>query len=325
MRGAKTLEPGTRVLVTGASGKIGSRLAHKLAKQGLSVYALSTINSFKNVPEIKYIHRERGKPIADNLPEVDFVFHLAAQTSAYVARASVLEDLRTNLIETVELIERLAHQSQPPCLIYAGSMTEYGMGKEGVISEDYPVDPQTFYDVGKVANELYLGQYVREGKLKSCVTLRLANIYGAQQHSKLSERGFLDRCIKDAINGRNVELYGDGDYLRDYLHVDDAVEAFFQASKVARKGQATFFNIGTGNAVRLRTALNLIVEGANDLTGNTCKIVMKDFPHEAYSIERRNSVTNPKLFMDQTGWFPSIEFTEGISRELKRAFSSLEQ
>lgn len=321
----ETLEPGTRVLVTGASGKIGSRLTHKLAKQGLIVYALSTVNAFKNEPGVKFIQREHGKPIVDDIPEVDLVFHLAAQTSAYVARVSVLEDLHTNLLETVELIEKLAQQTQPPSLIYAGSMTEYGMGKEGNISENYPTDPQTFYDVGKVANELYLGQFVREGKLKSCITLRLANIYGAQHDSKLNERGFLDRCIKEAINGRNVELYGDGDFLRDYLHIDDAVEAFIQASKVASKGQALFFNIGTGKPIRLRTALKQIVEGANSLTGNTCRIVVKDFPPEAYNIERRNSVADAKLFMDQTGWFPSIEFTIGIKRELKRAFFKLDE
>ena len=114
--------------------------------------------------------------------------------------------------------------------------------EQEAINEECLINPQTFYDVGKLANEMYLEQYVREGRLKSCITLRLSNIYGAHQISTENERGFLDRCIWNAINGANLNMYGDGNYLRDYLHIEDAVEAFYSAGKIASKTGIEVFN-----------------------------------------------------------------------------------
>jgi len=313
----------TKVLVTGASGQIGSRLARKLMNHGADVYALSTTNSFENEPRIKYIKKTRGESIVEELPEIDLVFHLASQTSAYIARASVSKDIQTNLLDSIHLIEKLSHQSTPPDLIYAGSMTAYGMGQQEAINEECLINPQTFYDVGKLANEMYLEQYVREGRLKSCITLRLSNIYGAQQISTRSERGFLDRCIWNAIEGRNLNVYGDGDYLRDYLHIEDAVEAFYSAGKIASKTGIEVFNIGTAKGTTLKSALQQIADGANILTGKESRLIEMEFPEAAYNIEKRHSIADPSSFMNQTGWVASIEFNEGLRRELVQAFSQL--
>lgn len=315
----------TKVLVTGASGQIGSRLARKLINHGADVYALSTINSFENESRIKHIQKTRGEPIVAELPEIDLVFHLASQTSAYIARTSVSKDIQTNLLDSIHLIEKLSHQSTPPGLIYAGSMTAYGMGQQELINEESLINPQTFYDVGKLANEMYLEQYVREGRLKSCITLRLSNIYGAHQISTESERGFLDRCIWKAINGANLNMYGDGNYLRDYLHIEDAVEAFYSAGKIASKTGVEVFNIGTAKGTTLKSALQQIADGANILTGENSRLIEMEFPEAAYNIEKRHSVADPSSFMAQTGWVPSIEFGEGVSRGLIQALSILNE
>jgi nucleoside-diphosphate-sugar epimerase len=319
------MEPNIKVLVTGASGQIGSRLARKLVQHGADVYALSSINSFENEPRIKYIRKNWGESFVEEIPEIELVFHLASQTSAYIARASVSKDIQTNLLDTIHLIERLSHQARPPALIYAGSMTEYGMGQARAINEKYEIDPQTFYDVGKIASEMYLEQYVREGLLRSCITLRLANIYGAKQVLNGNGRGFLDRSIKNAIEGKNIEMFGDGNYLRDYLYIEDAVKAFYSAGKIASKVDIEVFNIGTGQGTLLKTALQQIVDGANKLTGKKSRIVEIEYPATAYNIEKRDSISDPSSFMAQTGWVPSIELREGVRRCLMQALSPLDE
>lgn len=315
------MELNSKVLVTGASGQIGSRLTRKLVSIGAEVYALSSTNSFVDDSRIKYIRKTWGNPLVEELPEVGIVFHLASQTSAYIARESVARDVETNLLDSVYLIEKLSKQSQPPVVIYAASMTEYGMGQEKPICEDQAVDPQTFYDVGKLALELYLDQFVMEGRLASCTSLRLSNIYGVQQPKSVGGRSFLDRCIRHAIEGENLTIYGDGNYLRDYLHIDDAVEAFYVASKIASDKKINIFNIGTGKGVRLGSALQQVVDGANKLTGKTSRVIQTDFPPGAYKIEKRNSVADPSTFMKITNWKPKIDFSTGLNIGLKQALA----
>lgn len=309
----------SKVLVTGASGQIGRRLVRKLMSQGSDVYTLSTENYFENEPKVKYIKKNRGEPIVEQLPTVDTIFHLSSQTSAYIARDSVARDVETNLIESIQIIEKLSRQSQPPAMIYAGSMTAYGMGKEDQINEEYTIDPQTFYDVGKLANQMYLEQYVREGRLKSCSTLRLGNIYGADERTKIGERGFLDQSMWSAIEGKDLYMYGDGNYLRDYLHIDDAVDAFNCAGKISNDESVNIFNIGTGEATSLRSALQQIIDGANVLTGKKSRLVPIEFPTNAYNVEKRNSVVDASSFMNLTGWAPKIDFKNGISKGLSQA------
>jgi UDP-glucose 4-epimerase len=314
-----------KVLVTGASGQIGRRLVRKLMSQGSEIYTLSTENYFENEPSVKFIKKNRGEPIIEQLPKVDLIFHLASQTSAYIARESVARDIETNLIDSVYFIEKLPNQSQAPTVIYAGSMTAYGMGRVESINEKVEIDPQTFYDVSKLATQLYLEQYAREGLIKSCVTLRLANIYGDNEKTQSKDRGFVDRSIWNAIEGKELYMYGDGNYLRDYLHIDDAVEAFICAGKITNEDKTKVFNVGTGKGTVLRSALEQIVEGANALTGQKSRLVSVEFPTAAYNIEKRNSIADASSFRNLTGWSPKIDFNNGIRDGLAKTHALIHQ
>lgn len=311
------IEVPMKALVTGASGKIGMELVTKLVKSGFSVYALSSKNNFEKIQEVTVILHNWSQKFTGQLPDVDVIFHLASQTSAYKARQDISIDIETNLLSTVSILEAASRFKKAPMVISAGSMTEYGIQSSSLISEDVPLQPLTFYDTAKISSELYIQQFARENMISKGITLRLANIYGNSVLDKGADRGFLDKTIAKAIYGESINVYGGGNFLRDYLHVTDAAEAFLMTFLNSSKLPETAYNIGTGKGTSIIETLEIIVEKANQLTGLRSPIVHSDFPQDSYSIERRNSIADSSRFRNATTWAPKINLMEGIQKTLE--------
>ena len=310
------LENRIRALVTGASGKIGRELIPKLIESGFLVYALSTKNSFSSKPEVIHIPHVWGNPLVEPLPEVEVIFHLAGQTSAYVAQKDVEGDIRSNLLSMVSIIESIRNFTVPPVFIFAGSMTEYGMSDLPIIDESAPAAPETFYDVAKLVCELYLQQYEREGIITKGITLRLANVYGSSSLTSHDDRGFLDKSIDKVLSGETLTVYGDGKYVRDYLHISDASDALLFAFKESSKMHSNIYNIGTGVGTSIIGCLELLIHEAKKRTNTRSYIEYRDFPTSAYIVEQRNSVADSKSFTNTTGWSPRFSLITGLSKAL---------
>lgn len=311
-----------KALVTGASGKIGMELVTKLVKFGFSVYALSSKNSFREKQEVTAIPHNWSQKFFGQLPDVDVIFHLASQTSAYKARQNISNDIETNLLSTVSILEAASRFKVAPMFISAGSMTEYGLQSSSHIDEDVPLQPLTFYDTAKISSELYIQQFARENMISRGVTLRLANVYGNSVLDKGADRGFLDKTITKAIYGETITVYGGGDFIRDYLHVADAADAFLMTFLNSSQLSDSVYNIGTGKGISIIETLEMIIEKANQLTGLRSPIVHADFPQDSYSIERRNSIADSSRFRNATKWAPKINLMEGIQKTLEDIWAS---
>ena len=305
-----------KALVTGASGHLGSRLVRKLDQQGWSVFALSSQDSFTSLPRVKHIPHKWDESLSIDIPEVDVVFHLAAQTSAYGARNNVTADISSNLIATVELLEKIVQLQSNPFIIFTGSMTEYGMTSEHPIDERVPLNPQTFYECAKIATQIYAEQFVREGWLSKSITLRLPNVYGDISKEQRVDRGFLDRSMVKALAGETLTYFGSGDYVRDFLHIDDVISALITAANYARDLKLNAYNLGTGKGTTIKEALRIIATQAQELTGVPVSITHSEFPIDAYEIEKRNSIANAESFRVATGWKPTTYFEEGVRQTL---------
>lgn len=310
-------------MVTGASGFLGSLLVSTLNKMGWTVFAVSRQNSFSHLPNVTHIPHDWNRQVAFEIPQVDTIFHLAAQTSAYKARDSVSKDIWTNVVGTAHLLECIARSKIKPVFIFTGSMTEYGIHSTLPTDERIPLNPHTFYDVGKIATQLYAEQFVREGWLSKSITLRLSNVYGKTTQVPSSDRGFLDRSMVRALSGDPIFYFGTGKYIRDFLHVNDVIRALISVSLHAENLNFTAFNIGTGFGITIKEALSLIAKEAEELTGRPVELLPADFPINSYSIEKRDSIVNSQAFRSLTGWIPEIDIKTGVKKSLVELWSQI--
>lgn len=313
-----------KALVTGASGSIGSKLVRNLVQNGWQVFALSRFNSFTELKGVTTIKTDWDYRTEFNCPNVSHVFHLASQTSAYIARDNVYQDAKRSVLGTIAILESIRKAKINPYFIQAGSMTEFGLNAKLKLDEAEPLNPSTFYDSAKISSQLYADQFANEGWLAASVTLRLANVYGDSSRKNTKHRGFLDKSIANAINSIPVTYFGTGKYIRDFVNVADVVNAFRIAGEEAGKLNENKFNIGTGTGTTIHEALIKIVTQVKKQTGIKTELVRSDFPIESYDIERRNQVADSDLFRFRTGWAPTIELDAGIKESISNFNNSLD-
>ena len=243
---------------------------------------------------------------------VDIVFHLAAQTSETKARADVVSDFAANVVPVINLLEVCKRKRWHPDVFFAGSITEVGIPIRLPFDESHSDNPATIYDLHKLIAEDYLGFYAKQGILRG-TTLRLAYVYGPGPKSSTAQRGVLNKMIKMAIGGEELTVWGRGSFLRDYIFVDDVVEAFILAACHISKLNGRHFVIGTGKGYTLSEAFKMVSETAAKKTRKKVKIVHVKPPQDQTSADTSSYVVSSKLFTKLTGWKPKLSLPKGIA------------
>ncbi len=247
---------GTRTLVTGGSGFIGSRLVGTLVEQGAAV-TVADLRPFpdtrvRNVTGDLAGHDVREAAFADE-PEV--VVHLAAVTSVLRSMEDPAGTHRANVEVTAGLLE-LARLHGAAGFVLASTNAVTGDVGSRPISESVPPRPLTPYGATKAAAEMLLSGYSASYGLAGAA-LRFANVYGPGMARKDS---FVPRLMRAAAEGRGVQIYGDGGQLRDYVHVDDVVQAILLALRTRHTGPLV---IGSGRS----ESVHDLVAAAREVTG----------------------------------------------------------
>ena len=244
------------ILVTGGCGFLASNVILALKDVDCTILRLTRpgkeIGKKAGSCKIVDIQGELQTPNIweETLSKVDIVYHFAAQTSTYVANANPEKDFQANVLPMIQLLETCKNKNWCPIVCFAGSVTEVGISKEISVDEKHLDFPVTIYDLHKLMAEKYLKYYASQRIVKG-VTLRLTNIYGPGPKSSSSDRGILNMMMKKALNGNALTVYGSGEYLRDYLHVDDAVRAFLLAPVYINKINGEHIVLGTGDKITI--------------------------------------------------------------------------
>ena len=314
---------GKTVLVTGGAGFIGSTLVSALSKVSCRVVLLlrpsqsletSKIDKAEIVALNGSIHEQESWSAA--LAGVDYVFHFAAQTSAYVADNDPEADVEANVIPIVRMLDACRAGGVKPAIMFAGTATQAGLPKSNPVNETATDDPVTAYDSNKLAGEKLLQRCASETGVPTA-TLRLANVYGSGTNVGSRDRGFLNLMVRNALNNQPLTVYGDGEHIRDYIFIDDVVTAFLTAGKCADSVSGNYYVIGSEQGTKIVDAVNLVADRVALVKGHRPEVLHIPAPEGLGPIEERDFVADSSLFRSATGWAPKVLLTEGIDRTIQ--------
>jgi nucleoside-diphosphate-sugar epimerase len=313
---------GATVLVTGAGGFLGTALVDRLAQAACTIRRVHRPGRPPDAPREQSAARfdDREGDIRDLqtwldcVPGADIVLHLAAQTSSYVAADDPGADLTANVVPVLHLATACRRVGQRPQVVFAGTATQVGLttsaSPAGENLRDLPV---TVYDVHKLMAEQYLEVFTREGAM-AATTLRLTNVYGPGTTPRSTDRGFLMAMIRRAIEGQALTRYGSGEFVRDYVYVDDVVRAFIAAIESPSAVAGRHFVIGSGVGTTIARALELVGSCVTARTGRPVDIRAVDPPAGVSAIEGRQFVADSSAFERATGWRAEVRLDDGIAR-----------
>jgi len=306
-----------RALVTGGAGFIGSTLVDRLLAEGHSVDVVDDLStgSLSNLAEARAtpgyeltFHRLdiRDAAVVDLLahrrPEV--VFHLAAQADVRVSVERPVFDAEVNVLGTLNVLEGARAASTRKVVFAASGGTLYGEPEKLPVPESHPQRPLSPYGVSKKAACDYLAAY-RELHGIEFTALALANIYGPRQDPH-GEAGVVAIFAGRLLAGEACTIFGDGAQTRDFVYVDDVVDAFARA---AQKGSGLLMNIGTG----AETSVNLLYETMAGEAGVTTPAVHA--PPRSGELAR--SCPDPARAGIHLGWSSWTSLHEGTAEVLR--------
>jgi nucleoside-diphosphate-sugar epimerase len=306
------------VLVTGGAGFIGSHLVEDLVSKDHKVTVLDNFsNKRTKMPGAGFEVIEGDvcdlKRVMEVTKAVDAVYHLAAVLGVEYAYQHPTETLDVEITGTRNILEGM-RKNDVEMIVYGSSSEVYGEPTSLPITEGDRTAPKSTYGVAKLTGERYCEAYRRAYGIEY-VILRYFNVYGPRQ----DDRFVIPRFIRAALQGAPLLIYGDGNQLRDFTFVKDAVQLTVTAARADRaKGQT--LNVATGVATKASDLAKLVL----NLTGSNSSIVLKDFnqsnrPREIEIFNRVADIGKAR----QLGYEPQTPIRDGIAATISWLKDSL--
>ena len=305
-----------RVMITGGLGFIGSNLARHLVGLGANVLLVDSLipdygGNFFNIEGIADQVRVNVADVRQQstmnylVRECDVIFNLAGQVSHIDSLRDPYSDLEINCRSQLTILEACRYNNPAAKVVYAGTRQVYGRPDSLPVNERHLVKPTDVNGINKAAGEYYHLVYNNVFKVKAC-SLRLTNVYGPRQLIRHNRQGFIGWFLRLAIEDGTIQIYGDGSQLRDFVHVDDAADAFLRAgANDACNGEV--FNVGGSEPVAHAALAALILKVAG-----SGRIEYVPWPAEKKAIDIGDFYADSTKFQQTTGWTPSIALDEGL-------------
>lgn len=309
---------GRRVMITGGLGFIGSNLARMLADLDADVLLVDSLipeygGSRVNIRGIEDRVRVNVADIREPttmdylVSDREVIFNLAGQVSHIDSMRDPYTDLDINCRSQLTVLEACRRNNPHVKVVFAGTRQVYGRPDYLPVDEKHLVRPTDVNGINKVAGEYYHLVYNNVFGVRAC-SLRLTNIYGPRQLIRHNRQGFIGWFIRKIVEDQEIEIFGDGSQVRDFVFVDDAADAFLRAgASDACNGEV--FNVGGSEPVSHRDLVELMIEVAG--SGRRRFV---DWPAEKKAIDIGSFYADSSRFAGITGWRPQVSLREGLAR-----------
>ncbi len=325
------------ILVTGGCGFIGSNFVRlvleklpdcRIVNLDKLTYAGNPANlaDVENVPNYRFVHGDIcDAALVEDLFEkeqIDTVVHFAAESHVDRSIAGPAEFVRTNIMGTFTLLETArkfwlaSHQSPVAGFRFLHVSTDevYGsLGETGLFSEETPYDPRSPYSASKASSDHLVSAYHHTYGLQTLIT-NCSNNYGPYHFPEK----LIPLIISNALDGKELPVYGDGKNVRDWLYVEDHCAAILAVLEKGRAGET--YNIG-GNSEKqnievVRTICEILDERVGLLANGDARTSLIRFVTDRPGHDRRYAIDATKI-RREIGWEPSVTFEEGIRRTVE--------
>lgn len=294
-----------RCVVFGGGGFIGTNLCRALAGRVDTLRAFGRRQSFPEALEaIDWIPGDFKDPsaLAAAVAGCDVVFHLITSTTPTSANVDKIADINSNVVSSLHLLEACRVERVRRVVFVSSGGTIYGIPHRIPTTENSPTNPITAYGISKLAIEKYLALYEHLYGLEYRV-LRVSNPYGPFQ-TAMRNQGVIAAFLGRALAGKPIEMWGDGSITRDYIYIDDVVDALQLAA--LHEGPVRVINIGSGKGYTLRQ----IIAAIEKVLGLTVDIRQYD----GRSVDVPCSILDVSSAAAELGWHPQISLTDGLEK-----------
>ena len=312
---------GADVLVTGGLGFIGSHVARRLVGLGAKVTLADSLipeyggNPF-NIDDIRDKVTVSITDVRDQhamtylIQGKDYLFNLAGQTSHLDSMLDPKTDLDINAGAQLSILEACRKHNRGVKIVFASTRQLYGRPQYLPVDEKHPIHPVDVNGINKLAGEWYHLLYNDVYGIRASA-LRLTNTYGPGMRVRDARQTFLGIWIRNVIQGKTVQVYGDGLQVRDFNYVDDVVDALMRAaSDPASEGQV--FNLGAEDVISLKALAEKLVA----LHGSG-RYEVVPFPPERKAIDIGDYYSEFAKIRNVLGWVPKISLDDGLARTLE--------
>jgi UDP-glucose 4-epimerase len=308
-----------RVLVTGGLGFLGSSVANRLAAMNAKVTILDSLhplyggNRFNLDPAVAgsidvVIGDVRDQPLVERLvSESEIIYHFAAQVSYIDSGDMPLDDLAINQTASLNLLEACRNSNSNAKVLFASSRLVLGETKLPAITESHPTDPLSMYAVHKLAVEKYCYLYYKNYGIATTV-LRITNPYGPRQQIKHNKYSMVGWFIRLAMEDKEIPIFGDGNQRRNYIYIDDIVEAFIRCGASTETNGQLYF-VGSQSSDEFRSMAEFVVASVGK-----GKIRYVPWPANYERVETGDVRIDTSKLTAAIQWHPEFTLSEGISR-----------
>jgi UDP-glucose 4-epimerase len=311
---------GRAVLITGGLGFVGSNLAIRLVGLGAAVTIVDVLyeghggNPFNVEPvkdrvAVNYSDVRDAASLRTLARGKDFVFHLAGQNDHVLSFTDPFPDIDINIKGSAVLLETCRKENPGARLVYTGTRGEYGAAAKLPVAEDQPMNPKGIYELSSLTAQKLFQIYHDNHGLRA-ITLRLTNLYGERAQMRHSRFGVANWFVRRALDGDAIQVMGDGRALRDFVYVQDAVEAIV-ACAATEDAYGQVFNVGSDHAASFRELAEAVVRAAG-----SGRWEFAPFTPERAKQEPGDFVSDISKIRRVVGWQPVTSLDDGLARTI---------